>query len=169
MPVDSTSDPELPSLPLLHHISITAAHGSSKRWLHTASLSVTVHTASIQEESKTVRKQSKKRSIKLRRVKRLNPKKQSRHSCPMFTQGSCTSVSLGHGMYRVTLQCKVAGSYKVFASCPLCQSVMKIYWLDKQSFYPQLYYVVPGPFSTKTSTIHDMNIGALLTPNTVLE
>ena len=169
MPVDSTSDPVLPSLPLLHHISITAAHGSSKRWLHTASLSVTVHTASIQEESKTVRKQSKKRSTKLCRVKRLNPKKQSRHSCPMFTQGSCTSVSLGHGMYRVTLQCKVAGSYKVFASCPLCQSVMKIYWLDKQSFYPQLYYVVPGPFSTKTSTIHDMNIGALLTPNTVLE
>ena len=166
--LDSFSDPKS-LLPLLHHISITAAHGGSKHWTHAASSSVTVHTSITQEDRKSAGKQRTKQSQKSlkrppskrfsHRVRRSPPKRFSRRLT--HTQKSCTSVSLGNGMYRVSLKCQLAGTYKVFASCPLCQSVMKLYWLDEQSFYPQLFYVLPGPFSAKTSTISDMANGAL--------
>ncbi|CAI8013011.1 hypothetical protein GBAR_LOCUS8297, partial [Geodia barretti] len=68
-------------------------------------------------------------------------------------------MSLGCGMYRVSLQFTKAGTQKVFASCPLCQSVMRIHWLEGVSFYPQPFYVVPGPFSPTNSTATDANSG----------
>ena len=144
-----------PPLPLLHHISVTAAYGGSWSWSHISSASVTVHV-SAQEETRTRDKKSRKK---------LN---MSRAGC--LSNSPCTSVSLGNGMYRVSLQWYHAGSYKVFASCPVCQSVMRIHWLNEQSFYPQLYYVLPGPFSSRESTIFDMANGMsnlLLSDNSI--
>ena len=183
-------------LPLLHHVSVTAAYDGSRSWSHVSSASVTVHVKS-RENPKTGdkrRKESRKPSIEQKKSskshvvppvyndggslregnrvpvrRRKRPKRsrvnrrqlksssfqsnKSHVNAPIFKNAS--SMPLGHGMYRVSVQCHHAGSYRVFASCPVCQSVMRIYWLDEQSFYPQPYYVVPGPFSFKTSTIFD--------------
>lgn len=124
------------SLPLLHHISVTAAYGGSRSWLHAASASVTVHISDQEKDSC----------------------KMSRRSSVSFSRDA-DSVALGNGMHRVSLKFYRAGRYRVFASCPVCQSVMRIYWLDEQSFFPQPYYVVPGPFSSKESIISDMRTG----------
>ena len=119
------------SLPLLHHVSVTAAYGGSRRWLHASSASVTVHISDQEKDKKD-------------------------RSSVSFSRDA-DSVALGNGMYRVSLKFCRAGRYRVFASCPVCQSVMRIYWLDVQSFFPQPYYVVPGPFSSTRSIISDMS------------
>lgn len=123
-------------LPLLHHVSVTAAYGGSRGWLHAASASVTVHISDQEKDSNTMA-----------------------HRSSVSFSHDAASVALGNGMYRVSLKFCRAGRYRVFASCPVCQSVMRIYWLDEQSFFPQPYYVVPGPFSSTKSIISDMRTG----------
>ena len=160
-----------PPLPLLHHMSITAAHGGSKTWSHTPTSHVTIHT-SIQDTQ--VKKTGQRKQLRTKKKDSLSHRvrRTSQRTLPEPRERGCrnvynaTCVSLGHGMYRVSLQCTRACTHKVFASCPLCQSVMRIRWLEAQSFYPQPFYVVPGPFSPATSTVTDVNSGTYTVPPT---
>ena len=124
------------ALPLLHHLSVTSAYGGSKRWMHVPTSAVTVHITT--EEKKT--------------------KKGRYHRAGMRPVAHC--LPLGNGMYRVALQCNFASTYKVFPSCPTCQSVMKIFWSDEDTFFPQPFYILPGPFSATRSIIstHKKNV-----------
>ena len=155
--------------PLLHHISVTAAWRGSRGWSHTPCRSVTMHH-SAQEEGRRKSSQKGRKNSSHSRPCSSHKKVTSRPRfqqtvvcksfiCPSVSNNGC--VPLGNGMYRVSLQCQQAGTYKVFASCPLCQSVMQIYWKDEDSFYPELFYVLPGPFSAEKSSIFDMKTGML--------
>ena len=121
-------------LPLLHHISITAAWDGC--WSHISYASVTLHMCA--EDKAHIEKV----------VQRF-----------LMRPSNIGCVLLGSGMYRISVQCQIADTYRVFASCPFCQSVMKIHWLDEQTFYPQPIYVLPGPFSRKESRISDLKTG----------
>ena len=121
-------------LPLLHHLSVTAAYGGSSRWTHTPTDGVTVH---------------------------ITPEEKSKKQGKVIPNGlKASSFSLGNGMHSVLLYISRAATYKVFASCPVCQSVMKIYWFDQQSFFPHPYYVLPGPISA-----HKSKLLAAIPPN----
>ena len=172
-PQDGDSDPPLP---LLHHLSVTASHGSSRTWSHVPTSHVTVHISSqerqesITRSPKSSKPRGKKKAPQSRRVKKKSKKstRKSKTGTASITASrhwsNPTCMSLGCGMYRVSLQCTKAGTYKVFASCPLCQSVMRIQWLESQSFYPQPFYMVPGPFSPVTTTVTDTNSGTYTVP-----
>ena len=165
-----------PSLPLLHHLSLTAAHrGNSRQWSHTPTSHVTVHISSEMEQksSRSAPKEKKRNKSAPKRKKQATKSrkviksklKQSRVSVGnMWLKSQCRS--LGNGMYRVSLQCTKAGTYSVFASCPFCQSVMRVCWLEEQSFYPQPFYVVPGPFSAVNSTVTDVTSGTYTVAHT---
>ena len=125
-------------LPLLHHLSVTAAYGGSKEWLHispTATPAIQAVTVHVTTDEGKDKKQWK--------------------SLAMRPKVHC--ISMGRNMYRVSLLCSHAAVYKVFASCPTCQSVMKIHWFDEQTFFPQPCYILPGPFSADKSTISKQN------------
>ena len=159
-----------PPPPLLHHLSITAACGGSRAWSRIPASHVTIHTAS--QETKTCqraqgRKQVTRRNLsKSVRIKRKSRRKSESRKTSCGSEYDVTCMSLGCGMYRVSLQFTKAGTQKVFASCPLCQSVMRIHWLEGVSFYPQPFYVVPGPFSPTNSTATDANSGTYAVPFT---
>ena len=159
-----------PPQPLLHHLGITAAYGGSRAWSHIPTSHVTIHTAS--HETKTCqraqgRKQGTRRNLsKSVRIKRKSRRKSESRKTSCGSEYDVTCMSLGCGMYRVSLQCTKAGTQKVLVSCPLCQSVMRIHWLEGVSFYPQPFYVVPGPFSPTNSTVTDANSGTYTVPFT---
>lgn len=123
------------ALPLLHHLSVTSAYGGSKRWMHVPTSAVTVHITTEEKKKKGKYQQAEMRPVA--------------HCLP-----------LGNSMYRVALQCNFATTYKVFASCPTCQSVMKAFWSDEDTFFPQPFYILPGPFSAARSIIstHKRNV-----------
>ena len=154
-----TGSQPLSSPPLLHHLSITASHSKSKRWSHTPTSHVTLHIGSLKESKKrsvTLEKRQKKPN-KSRRVKRCRRWSENYTTNQLWVNPKC--VSLGCGLYKVSLEPTKAGTYHIFASCPLCQSVMRVHWLEGQSFYPQPLYVVPGTFSPTASTLTDSSTG----------
>ena len=60
---------------------------------------------------------------------------------------------LNNGMYSIILKNTKACMFKMFVSCPICQSVMKIHWVDQMTLLPSICYVLPGIISPKRSTL----------------
>ena len=142
------------SLPALHHLSVTSAYGGSRKWTHVDTPAVTVHITYEEREEcgSHHRNKMKKKKFETKNKKKNNEKKQPQHRVKVMSP-KAFCISLGRGMYMVGLECNLAGTYRIFASCPTCQSVMKIIWFEGETFLPQPFYILPGPFSADRSVI----------------
>ena len=127
------------SLPALHHLSVTSAYGGSKKWTHVPTPAVTVHITFEKHEEYGKNKKNNEEQQSQHRVEAMPP------------EAFC--ISLGRRMYMVGLECNLAGTYRIFASCPTCQSVMKIFWFEDETILPRPFYILPGPFSADRSMI----------------
>ncbi len=63
------------------------------------------------------------------------------------------SLSLGNGLHRTAIMSSLAGTFKVFTACSICQAVMHVRWEDQTSVLPQSTYILPGPFCPYKSTV----------------
>ena len=134
-PSHSTSRASLESLTShpLHHITVCATSGNSENWLHIPSGPVTLYLArdSLSEDRRSRIKQKKRLLDCL-----------SAHCLP-----------LGNGLYRVSLSCTLACTFKLFTACATCQAVMSIHWIGEKAVLPATCYVLPGPFCNKRSIL----------------
>ena len=111
----------------IHHLSVYKAYGGASSWVHLSGDSLSVHIS--QNTTLSCEKVLQSNDFKLI----VNP--------------------LGQGFYRLSLSSTISGSFSIFVSCGLCQSVLKMMWKEERVVLPTSLYVVPGCFSAKNSKL----------------
>lgn len=102
-----------------HHISMCSAFGGAKNWIYLASSAVSIHISN----NSTGGVQNKSFRLQV--------------------------VPLANGLHHVTIMASAitTGSFSLFASCPLCQSVMKVHWGGGSSVCPTSFSIISGKVS----------------------
>ncbi len=113
----------------VHYITVCSGSGiSSGKWTHIPTNPIVVF---ISRDTKSAR--TKEKVGRMKKHRRLQDCFQV-HSLP-----------LGNNLHRVTIASTLAGTFKVFAACSVCQAAMHVIWEDKISLIPQSLYILPGP------------------------
>ena len=113
----------------VHPISVYSAYGGARKWLHLSSSHASIHFSPDVGDTP-----------------------------PHSTTGArLKSTPLGRGHAQARLWLDRAGTYRIFASCPWCNAVLRIHWREGCGFLPPSdVYVVPGPLSAKKSVLSVM-------------